>query len=172
MDLLQMNVDEFLSLVKSGGSGSERREKLAVDNAGIGSRKRPREPERQDGSVKSGIMKRPNVEKVSVQPTKEVVNTSNNASNNLSGELEISEEERIRILQMVEDEPEVGTVNCISLARFKFVKLTSYFYRELLLTTRVLSAWYLFWRRKSARIRRCGLNSQNSQRSMASYVFS
>jgi len=106
-----MNVDEFLSQVKTGSlrEGSERREGRGTDAAGNG-RKRPREPEKTDVVVKSGIMKRPNVEKIGRQVQDVMSNSSsssNNSHGNVTGELEISDEERLRILQMVEDEPEV-----------------------------------------------------------------
>jgi len=114
-----MDIDEFLSRVKSGGSrdrpGSERREVRSSDIIVDGSRKRPKPNEDEVTVVKAGIMKRPNLHTSSVlvpppTPAENINETSSGGGSGggLGDSLEISEVERLRILQMVEDEPEVS----------------------------------------------------------------
>jgi hypothetical protein len=108
-----MDIDEFLLAAKSGSGsrgGSERRDRPSRDNSGLdGSRKRPKLAD-DDVVVKSGIMKRPAMQPTLANSTPAIISTPiERGGGGFSGEgFEISEEERSRILQMVEDEPEVG----------------------------------------------------------------
>ena len=102
-----MDIDEFLSAVKSGGSRdkSERREARSSDSYGEVSRKRPKlsSEDQEVAVVRSGIMKRTSFS-ATPNPAMEV----SSRGGGTSGEgLEISDEERMKILQLVQDEPEV-----------------------------------------------------------------
>jgi len=112
-----MNVNELLSF-KPASMTPSREANSGSSSDGAGSRKRPRLPvpsNRED----AGILKKAHLSSgipINIDFSEEMNDENGKGRSDLNstsedGGLEISEEERLRILKMVEDEPEVRVLS-------------------------------------------------------------